>query len=419
MPGPAALPEDAFDHVIEGEAVETPLFAAPHPPVSDSDHAIGVRAAALVPDGGTLQIGIGSIGDAFGSALLMRHEAPELFADTLERLGATEGAPAAETRPFEGGLYAASEMFAPCFLPLYRGGVLKREAADGALLHAAFFVGSRDFYRELREMPEAERALFRMSSISFVNELYGDEASKRRDRVQARFVNNAMMATALGAIVSDALDDGRVVSGVGGQYNFVAQAHALEQARAIMALNATRETDGDARSNVVWNYGHTTVPRHLRDVVVTEYGVADLRTLSDRDCAVRMLGLTDERFQTRLLEAAKAAGKVEDGFALDDRGRPNRPGRIAEALAPAKAEGWCARFPFGSELTEEEQALAPALKRLKAMSSLRRAGETTMAVAQRPPEAAEEAALRRMGLDAPSTAKERVARALLLNALRA
>lgn len=419
MPGPAALPEDTFDHVVEGEAVDTPLFAMPHPPVSDHDHAIGIRAAALVPDGGTLQIGIGSIGDAFGSALLMRHRAPGLFAETLERLGTTEGAPAPEAHPFEAGLYGASEMFVPCFLPLYRAGVLKRKAADGALLHAAFFVGTRDFYRELRDMPEAERAQFRMSPISFVNELYGDEAAKRRDRTKARFVNNAMMATALGAIVSDALEDGRVVSGVGGQYNFVAQAHALKDARAIMALNATREKDGGTHSNIVWSYGHATIPRHLRDIVVTEYGVADLRPCTDRDCAVRMLAVTDQRFQGALLETAKKAGKVESGFSLDDLGRPNRPGQIAEAIAPAKAEGWCARFPFGADLTEEEQLLAPALKRLKGMTSLRLAGEATKAIAQSPPSGSEAAALRRMGLEAPSTAKERVARALLLTALRA
>jgi hypothetical protein len=418
MPGPAALPEDAFDHVIEGAAVDTPLFAMPHPPVSDDDHAVGLRCASLVPDGGTLQIGIGSIGDAFGSALLMRHRAPDLFARTIERLGTTEGAPAPETGSLKAGLYGASEMFVPCFLPLYRAGILKRKAADGALLHTAFFVGTRDFYRELRGMPEAERAMFRMCPISFVNELYGDEAAKRRDRVKARFVNNAMLATALGAIVSDALEDGRVVSGVGGQYNFVAQAHALKDARGIMALNATRDAGGDTHSNIVWSYGHTTIPRHLRDIVVTEYGVADLRSSTDRDCAVRMLALTDARFQGELLEAAKSAGKVESDYAPGDS-PPNRPERIAEALAPAEAEGWCARFPFGSDMTEEEQALMPALQRLSAMSSLRMAGEAAAAIAQAAPTDAETAALRRMGLDAPSTAKERIARALLLNALRA
>src|SRR4029453_5836369 len=108
------------------------------------------------------------------------------------------------------------------------------------LLHAAFFLGSRAFYRELREMPETELAKLRMGPVSFVNELYGGEAGKARARGKARFINNAMMATLLGAVVSDGLDNGQVVSGVGGQYNFVAQGFALADARSIIALRSTR-----------------------------------------------------------------------------------------------------------------------------------------------------------------------------------
>ena len=163
------------------------------------------------------------------------------------------------------------------FVDLYRAGILKREV-DGALLHAAFFVGSKAFYQALRDMPESERAKFRMTAVSFVNELYGDEeAAKRAARVKGRFINNAMMATLLGDVVSDGLDNGKVVSGVGGQYNFVAQSFALEDARSIIMTRATRNAKGRVTSNILWNYGHTTIPRHLRDVVVTEYGIADLR----------------------------------------------------------------------------------------------------------------------------------------------
>ena len=91
-----------------------------------------------------------------------------------------------------------------------------------------------------------------------------------------------MMATLLGGVVSDGLEDGRVVTGVGGQYNFVAQAFALEGARSILTLEATRKARGRTQSNVRWSYGHVTIPRHLRDVVVTEYGIADLRGKAGR-----------------------------------------------------------------------------------------------------------------------------------------
>jgi acyl-CoA hydrolase len=244
MTGPAALPASDFDMVLDGEGRSARLFATPKQPVSDADHAIGLRAAALVPDGGTLQIGIGSIGEAFTAALVLRHRKSALFADGLKRLNGGNVTGKAHAGPFEQGLYAASEMFVDGFMELYREDILKRRASDGAVLHGGFFLGTEEFYQFLRELPEGERDLFRMCGISFVNELYGEEETKRKDRVEARFVNNAMMATMLGETISDGLDDGRIVSGVGGQYNFVAQAFALEGARSVMTLNATRSSGG-------------------------------------------------------------------------------------------------------------------------------------------------------------------------------
>ena len=81
-----------------------------------------------------------------------------------------------------------------------------------------------------------------------------------------------MMATLLGAVISDGLENGQVVSGVGGQYNFVAQAFALAGARSVLALEATRQDRSGSVSNI---HGDETIPRHLRDVIVTEYGIAD------------------------------------------------------------------------------------------------------------------------------------------------
>ena len=118
-----------------------------------------------------------------------------------------------------------------------------------------------------------------------------------------------MMATLLGAVISDALADGKVVSGVGGQYNFVAQSFALDDARSIILVRATRNAKGRVTSNILWNYGHTTIPRHLRDIVVTEYGIADLRGKTDRDVIAAMLGVADSRFQGRVAETRKRGGK--------------------------------------------------------------------------------------------------------------
>lgn len=419
MGGEAALAASEFHHVLETPGAEPRLFAPPKEPVSDADHAIGIHAASLVRDGGTLQIGIGSLGDAVAAALVMRHRDPVLFAETLQRLdGAASGVPR-ETGRFDQGLYATSEMFVDGFAELYRAGILKRRAADGALLHAGFFVGSEDFYRFLRELPDAERDLFQMRPISFVNALYGDELAKRRDRVHARFVNSAMMVTLLGDVVSDGLGTGRVVSGVGGQYNFVAQAFALDGARSIITLNAARRAHGESQTRLLWNSDHTTIPRHLRDMVVTEYGVADLRGQSDRDCIVAMLAIADSRFQDRLAKEARDGKKVEAGFRLPEAKRGNTAERISEALRMAKAGGYCQPYPFGTSFTAEEQRLLPALALLRdrtsdpwskasvVLSSLETGGMN----GRYDPE------LRRMGLEAPKRLSERLSRRVLRWAL--
>ncbi len=147
----------------------------------------------------------------------------------------------------------------------------------GHFAHACLFLGPRKFYETLREMNIAEREQICMTGISYVNELYGDEEIKRLQRKSARFVNTGLFVTLTGAVASDGLEDGRVLSGVGGQYNFVAMAHELEDGRSIMMIRSTKEEDGKLSSNTRWSYGHITIPRHLRDLVVTEYGIADLR----------------------------------------------------------------------------------------------------------------------------------------------
>jgi acyl-CoA hydrolase len=188
--------------------------------------------------------------------------------------------PFAETGPFENGLYSVTEMLVDGLLALFEEGIIAREV-EGAAIHAGFFLDSRDFYTRLRDLPREKRARIAMMPVSFTNSLYGDEAGRRAARRDARFVNSAMMVTAFGAAVSDGTEDGQVVSGVGGQFNFVEQAFALEDARAVITLPATRESKGEVTSNIVWNYGHITIPRHMRDIVVTQYGIADLRGRSD------------------------------------------------------------------------------------------------------------------------------------------
>src|SRR6266403_1778421 len=172
MPGDGDIAASEFDMMLEAPAMDFRLFAPPREAIDLADYAAGLHVARTVADGGTLQLGIGSLGDAVAHALILRHRRNADFRALAARLDPAERAPAGlrESAPFEAGLYGVSEMFVEGFLDLMHAGVLKREV-DGALLQAAFFLGSRAFYGALREMPPADLAKLRMKAVSFVNEL--------------------------------------------------------------------------------------------------------------------------------------------------------------------------------------------------------------------------------------------------------
>jgi len=254
--------------------------------------------------------------------------------------------------------------------------------------------------------------------VSFTNQLYGDEAHKRAGRVNARFVNNAMIATLLGEAASDSLEDGRVVSGVGGQHNFVAQAFALPGARSILTLKATRKSSGRLTSNIRWSYGHTTIPRHQRDIFVNEYGIADLRGKSDGQCIAAMLAIADSRFQPELLRQAKEAGKIARDYEIPAAHWNNRPEHIVEALAPLRDHGLLPLFPFGTDFTETEQRLVPALALLnEAMQSKWALMSLAFHGWRNDPVPNEIAALARLGLDTAERATDRLYRLVVAAAL--
>ncbi|MGY3109629.1 hypothetical protein ACVW0I_002969 [Bradyrhizobium sp. LM6.11] len=417
MPGAGDLPADEFSAVLESAATDFPLFAPPSEPISNVKYAIGLNAASLVRDGGTLQIGIGQIGDALAQGLILRHRDSAAFQKIVARLSPARLSVAQEAGAFEVGLYGVSEMLTEAFIGLIDAGILKR-AVDGVVLHGAFFLGPKSFYRALREMSPDQIASIQMMPVSFTNELYGEEERKRRARIDARFINNTMMATLLGAAVSDGLDNGQVVSGVGGQYNFVAQAFALEGARSVLTLEATRQAGRSLKSNILWRYGHETIPRHLRDIFVTEYGVADLRGKSDADVIAGMLAIADSRFQGELVRVAKDAGKLPRGYEIPAAHRENHPERITSALEPARDAGLLPSFPFGCDFTEVEQRLIPALEMLQgAQRSPQALASLLWQGLIRTPDGADEACLARLGLDRPATWAERGYRALVSAAL--
>lgn len=453
MHGDAVVGPEFFDDVLPAGA-EHRLFAVPREPVSVQDYWVGLHASELVADGGTLQIGIGALSDALVRALILRHRENDAYRTLLGRSGAAagppEGGPAAGEGvgdgvgdgvgedvggrdPFQSGLYGASELFMDGFMHLYRAGILTREVFDdpeiqaranaggleetpelvgtGALMDAAFFLGSRPFYEFLNDLDAEERPRFRMTSVARINQLYGgNEALELLQRRKARFFNTCMMVDVTGAAVSDGLDDHQVVSGVGGQYNFVAMAHAMEDGRSILMLRSTRESGGTVTSNIVWEHPATTIPRHLRDLVVTEYGVADLRGRTDEECIQALIAISDARFQDSLASKAKAAGKLDPAWHPPKAARANTPQRLRERLAPEREAGFFPDYPFGSDFTEVEERLVRALRRLKRRAESRLA-LLADALRGRPADFPRE--MEHMNLDRPQGLRERLyARAL-------
>jgi acyl-CoA hydrolase len=515
MTGHATLPPERFDWLVDHERYDYDLFCPPNPPIGTVDHAIGMHVSALVRDGGTLQVGIGELGDALVYALLLRHQQSAVYADVLRALGTEHVSALIDAeggrQPFVEGLYASTEMFIDQLLDLYRAGVLRRRVYDslplerllasgaigeridervlealisagvrsplsetefaelqkfgvfrrevefangrmrapggdwiaadltdpaaraqmaaeclgrelrnGQVLHAGFFLGPRGFYAALRDLPESDRSQFGMRGVAYVNQLYGPDSELRTlQRRNARFVNTTMMVTLLGAAVSDGLADGRVVSGVGGQYNFVSMAHALPGARSILCVRSTRTSGGITTSNIVWNYAHTTIPRHLRDIVITEYGVADLRGRTDQEVIAALLNVTDSRFQEELLAQAKAARKVPKDYRIPDAFRGNTPARLEQALAKHRAGGFFSEYPFGTDLTAEEVVLARALKRLQELTTTRGGKVRVLlsALLSREPPEAHRRLLQRMRLASPATFGERMLQRMVAHAI--
>jgi hypothetical protein len=146
MTGEAEVELAVFDHVLEGEATHCRLFSSPKRPVSTADHAAGLHIASLIRDGGTLQLGIGSIGDAATHALKLRHEQNGRYRELMAALAPRETRNAAlfEETPFGRGLYGASEMFVTGFLELWRAGILRRKVYGDARLQALLNEGRID-----------------------------------------------------------------------------------------------------------------------------------------------------------------------------------------------------------------------------------------------------------------------------------
>ncbi|MFT7405384.1 acetyl-CoA hydrolase/transferase C-terminal domain-containing protein [Zhongshania sp.] len=465
MYGDAEIDPAQFDFLALTNNEQHDLFQVPRlPPIPDADYAIGLRASTLIRDGGTLQLGIGAMGDAIVQSVLLRHQRNADYRELLKKfdvdLNNAELVDAIGGRNiFEHGLYGATEMFVEGLLHLFEAGVLRRRVYDfwalqqlinlgqcnplaltpdclallaelgvrelrgkdfdtlqyhgffndecrysegqlfspqgescpanmanpdsqkfmathclgsqlrnGKVMHGGFFLGSGEFYRALREMPEAQRKQLAMCGVDKINQLDNNPRLYKSQRQMARFINTGLNVSLNGAVASDTLESGQVLSGVGGQYNFVAMAHQLEGGRSVLMIRATRSQGVQSVSNIVSHYGACTIPRHLRDIIVTEYGVADLRSKTDEEVCIALINIADSRFQAGLLAEAKAAGKLSADHRVPQVFSNNLPHIIKANVAWARAKNMMPAYPFGCDFSEGELEAGASLKALASMT---------------------------------------------------
>jgi len=173
-------------------------------------------------------------------------------------------------------------------------------------------------------------------------------------------------------------------------------------------------------SNIVWEYGATTIPRHLRDIVVTEYGIADLRGKRDKEIISEMLKVADSRFQEQLMRKAKEHNKLPKDYVIPDEYRNNTPEWLNNTLNKYRQQDVIPSFPLGTQFDQEELVLGQALRsfanktpieKIKIMPDILKMGRNSL-------NGDSGKYFKRMELDSPKGFKEKMYKRLVACALK-
>ena len=264
---------EGFLHVSEVHAlveVNHPLPEMQAKPATGIERRIAENVASLVPDGATLQLGIGAVPDAV-LACLSGHR----------------------------NLGLHTEMFSDGVIALVESGVMNGAAKTlhpGKLV-AGFTLGTRRLFDFIDDNP-----LFEFHPIRYVNDPF---VISRNDRMMA--INSALQVDLTGQVCSDSIGT-RPYSGFGGQVDFVRGAARSRGGRPIIALPSTAKGGTVSRIAPVLDPGAGVVTSRA-DVhwVVTEHGVADLHGKTVRERAEALIRIADPKFRDDLVEFAYQA----------------------------------------------------------------------------------------------------------------
>ncbi|MDX2169702.1 MAG: acetyl-CoA hydrolase/transferase C-terminal domain-containing protein [Deltaproteobacteria bacterium] len=251
------------DLVIESDRH---AFVLPDQPVGDEDRAIGALVESLIPEGATLQFGIGAI--------------PNIVAGLLAGGG-------------KGDFGVHTEMFVEGIMRLHQAGKISNHKGifDGFSI-ATFGAGSAELYRWLHRNPEV-----RMLPVMQVN----DPAIIRQNRRMVS-INGAIAVDLNGQVMADTIGP-RQYSGVGGHELFVIGAHDSDGGHSIICLHSTATVNGAPVSSIVPALPAGTpvsTPRHHVQYVVTEHGIANLGMLTARERRAALIAIAHPDFRAEL-----------------------------------------------------------------------------------------------------------------------
>jgi 4-hydroxybutyrate CoA-transferase len=241
-----------------------------HPPVAESPEIgrIGEIIASLVPDGATLQLGIGAIPDAALSRLTDRHD-----------------------------LGVHTEMFSDRLVDLVASGAVtnaKKAVWTGRIL-TSFVMGSQKVFDFVNDNPTVQ---FEGCDIT------NDTARiARNPNVVA--INSALQVDLSGQVCADSIGS-RIYSGIGGQMDFIRGAARSVGGKPIIALPSTAAKGTISRIAAVLDEGAgvVTTRGHVH-WVVTEYGAVNLHGRSLRERTELLVSIAHPDFRAELLRAAR------------------------------------------------------------------------------------------------------------------
>lgn len=252
-------------HIIE---VDYPLPEAPQGGTTERHLLVGQHIAEMIPDGATLQMGIGSIPDA-----------------VLQNLGGHKD------------LGVHTELFSDGVIDMVEAGVITcaRKTFHPGKIISGFLFGSKRLYEFVHNNPIIE-----MHPTDYVNDPFNIAQNEKMVAI-----NSALQVDLTGQVCADSIGP-QIYSGVGGQVDFIRGAARSKDGLPIIAFLSTAKKDSISRIVPLLNKGAGVVTtRNDVHYVVTEYGVASLFGKTIRQRAHELINISHPKFRDELTAAAQ------------------------------------------------------------------------------------------------------------------